>query len=94
MQLFQGEVMNGLDEEAGDPGEEAEVIDETKTRDRDKEVIAAAMSDDYANMPYPIIIDTGATASVLPTPGSNWVVQRKMAQRTPQSYKQRCGRKW
>ncbi len=38
-------------------------------------MIAAAVGEEYANMPYPIIIEPGAAESVLQT---NWCPQAKL----------------
>ena len=62
------------DEEEEDEEEEESVKGKTNTK-RTKEMIAAATGDDYANMPYPIIIDSGAAESALPT---HWCPQAEL----------------
>ena len=58
-------VINGLGE--GTEGSEDETDDDNATNERkDKNMFAAAMSDEYATLPHPIMIDSGVARAVLP----------------------------
>ena len=73
--MFRNEDLNGLDEDTEDSEGEYEDVKTKKKKNREKELLAAATNEDYASMPYPIIIDSGAAESVLPT---DWCPQSKL----------------
>ena len=73
--MFRNEDLNGPDEDTEDSEDEFEEVKTKKKKNNDREMFAAAMDEDYASMPYPIIIDSGAAESVLPT---NWCPQSKL----------------
>ena len=60
MPPFQGEVVDGLDEglEYSEDGEDDDKTKETKEKNKDTAMFAAAIRDDYATVQYPIVIDS------------------------------------
>ena len=68
MPLFNHEAINGLEGESDSSGSEDEEVQRavSKKKEKRKELMAMATSEEYSKLPYPIIIDSGAAESVLP----------------------------
>jgi hypothetical protein len=74
MPLFREEELNGLEDGDDDDSDEEEEEEVISKKDK-KAMLAAIKSEDYATLPYPIIVDSGAAESVLPR---HWCPQAKL----------------